>query len=369
MFGYYTQHKNCEFSKILSNAFKNDLKFFTPFPSDNFENLDKVEVLQSTPQKSLEISHNFVQLPLNTIQENETCNQTFELSKKLLKHQIKLLFIDGNKHVATIAKSLNIPYAYIKNLNTDSALINDFTYENAVFLVAFYPKSFEPSSTPRWIKNKTLYLDFFSKYAINPHHSHQNHKHSSIITIINNFSSIKNTNTCTEKIIDLFGDCYLQSIGNEIIKNNIFDIHNHKLNGIDNDISSYIIESRHIITQAELTIISQLACLQAPIILKKNDHPLSDENILSNTLVKKGLAHFLNEFSNEKEENFHPNWKPYVFNSAPEVLYNVVTRFQNDFSTLIHLIRTHHELKKIDHHLKTSNNHFQIKKSNNAVSF
>ncbi len=40
-----------------------------------------------------------------------------------------------------------------------------YAYEGAAFLIAFYPESLEAKQTPKWVREKTLYMDFFSKFS------------------------------------------------------------------------------------------------------------------------------------------------------------------------------------------------------------
>lgn len=91
-----------------------------------------------------------------------------QILSEVIKREVSLMIIDVSVEVAALARVSSIPYVYVKMMGNrdDAAHLN--AYEGALFLVAYYPESFEPESTPQWIRNKTLYLGFISKFSLQP---------------------------------------------------------------------------------------------------------------------------------------------------------------------------------------------------------
>ncbi|MDO5769401.1 MAG: hypothetical protein Q4P13_07845 [Psychrobacter sp.] len=84
------------------------------------------------------------------------------LIEQIAKRRIELMIIDLSVEVALLCRVSSIPYLYVRlpGERDDTPHLNAFA--GAIGLLAAYPKCLEVSTTPDWVKQKTLYLGFLS---------------------------------------------------------------------------------------------------------------------------------------------------------------------------------------------------------------
>ncbi len=86
--------------------------------------------------------------------------RSWQLLDEIRKRQIDLMIIDVSVEVATLCRVASVPYLYVRlaGERDDEPHLNAFA--GALGLIAPYPKVLEAVSTPDWVRQKTLYLDF-----------------------------------------------------------------------------------------------------------------------------------------------------------------------------------------------------------------
>ncbi len=86
--------------------------------------------------------------------------RSWQLIDEIRKRQIDLMIIDVSVEVATLCRVASVPYLYVRlaGERDDEPHLNAFA--GALGLIAPYPKVLEAVSTPDWVRQKTLYLDF-----------------------------------------------------------------------------------------------------------------------------------------------------------------------------------------------------------------
>ncbi len=83
----------------------------------------------------------------------------------LIRHRVDLFIIDVSVEMAAMARVASIPYAYVRLFGDRSDIPHRAAYQGAVVLLAYFPQILEDPSTPIWIRQKTIYFGFFSKYT------------------------------------------------------------------------------------------------------------------------------------------------------------------------------------------------------------
>ncbi len=85
--------------------------------------------------------------------------------ENFMKYNVELLIVDVSVEMASFARIIGVPYIYVKMMGNRNDKPHLYAYEGAAFLIAFYPESLEAKETPKWVREKTLYMDFFSKFS------------------------------------------------------------------------------------------------------------------------------------------------------------------------------------------------------------
>ncbi len=81
------------------------------------------------------------------------------------RHGIDFLIVDLSVEIAMFARLCGIPTAYVRLMGDRTDPPHLAAYESAIFLLAYFPEELESPDTPDWIRRKTRYLGFFSRFA------------------------------------------------------------------------------------------------------------------------------------------------------------------------------------------------------------
>ena len=173
MIGYYTsgEEEQLTFARLFSQAAPNAYKVYAPRPFFEAssscwvpipENPDRQRFMSLEQNDPIYLEHS----PPGTksiTRRNRLMLDSFE------DDNIRLLVVDGSIEVAALARVSSVHYAYVKRLGHRNDLEHHAAYEGASFLMAFYPESFEPPTTPLWVRQKTLYFGFLCLYCQQDH--------------------------------------------------------------------------------------------------------------------------------------------------------------------------------------------------------
>ena len=86
--------------------------------------------------------------------------RSWQLLEQIRQRQIDLMIIDVSVEVAMLCRTASVPYLYVRlaGERDDEPHLNAFA--GALGLLAPYPRQLEAATTPDWVRQKTLYLDF-----------------------------------------------------------------------------------------------------------------------------------------------------------------------------------------------------------------
>lgn len=170
MIGYYAHSQgagHCNYANVFSKVFGKFLTVFTDRDHAFDAGVDVVRLANENPDGSEFDRNKFPEpraLHYAPVNMQKITARNHSLLDVILKKGIKLLIVDVSVEIAMLARISSVPYAYVR-LHGDR---NDFAhlnaYEGASFLLAYYPEEMEDRDTPPWVKKKTVYLGFLSRY-------------------------------------------------------------------------------------------------------------------------------------------------------------------------------------------------------------
>ncbi len=170
MIGYYAHSHgsgHCNYAQMFSRVFGDTMTVFTD-RKYSFEDNVHVVRLPNEDTDGTEFDRaafpepralHYAPLNLRKITERN-CS----LLDEIIRKDIKLLIVDVSVEIAMLARTSSVPYAYVRLHGNRSDIPHLNAYEGASFLLAYFPEEMEDRDTPKWIRKKTVYLGFLSRY-------------------------------------------------------------------------------------------------------------------------------------------------------------------------------------------------------------
>ncbi len=192
MIGYYTsgEEEQLIFARMFSQADPGSYKVYAPRPF--FEASTSCWIPIPENPNHQEIKSLGLNDPMNLHNDSLDIKSITHRNRLMLDSfeddDIRLLIVDGSVEVATLARVSSVPYAFVKRLGNRNDMAHHATFEGAAFLMAFYPESFEPPTTPLWVRQKTLYFGFLCLYC-RPEHKTRSENQSN--ELLKNYKSQK----------------------------------------------------------------------------------------------------------------------------------------------------------------------------------
>lgn len=173
MIGYYAHSHgsgHCNYAQIFSKILMDKIIVFTD--SDyNFNSSAKVVRLPNENPDGTQFDRNDFKEPSSLhyapVNMRKITSRNLKILNTVLQEKVRLLIIDVSVEVAMLARVSSIPYAYVRLQGLRNDLPHMNAFQGATFLLAYFPKEMEYDSTPEWVKKKTIYLGFLSKYLFN----------------------------------------------------------------------------------------------------------------------------------------------------------------------------------------------------------
>lgn len=176
--GYYAHHHgsgHCrqadKLASLLGPKLSWQLTVFTSLSSDSyrFTALTETQIIRLNPEDELlddvltGRAGQYWQpasLHYSPVGNSDIQTRSWQILDAIQQRQIDLMIIDVSAEVAMLCRAASVPYLYVRlpGERNDTAHISAFT--GAIGLLAPYPKALEAATTPDWVKQKTLYLDF-----------------------------------------------------------------------------------------------------------------------------------------------------------------------------------------------------------------
>lgn len=171
MIGYYAHSHgsgHCNYADIMGRIFGNELTVFTDRDHRFSSEVDVVKLENENPDGT-EFDRNVYAEPralhYAPVNMRKIARRNRSILDAIVQMDIRLLIIDVSVEVAMLARVSSIPYAYVRLQGDRGDLPHLNAYEGASFLIAYFPENMESPTTPFWVRKKTVYLGFVSKFS------------------------------------------------------------------------------------------------------------------------------------------------------------------------------------------------------------
>ncbi len=230
-------------------------------------------------------------------------------------HAIDFLVVDVSVEVATFARLCGIPTAYVRLMGDRTDPPHLAAFESAAFLLAYFPEALESPETPDWIRRKTLYLGFFSRFQ--PAEPASPNPDPTLVVIHGQGSGDHPSPIDFANLRRSFPDHVIFTLGSTAAPSGIADCHH----------LGHVPEPRAILEAADLVVgscglgtTSELATLGKKFIAVPDLRPFDEQAHLAAALAAHDLC--LRATTSEPDladrvARLQPDWAPYVHPDAP----------------------------------------------------
>ena len=260
--------------------------------------------------------------------------RSWQIINTIHQRQIDLMIIDVSAEVAMLCRAASVPYLYVRlpGERDDSAHISAFT--GALGLLAPFPKELEAASTPDWVKQKTLYLDFLPaatqdllSYAnftqllmslkapldktsglmasnlMDSHHLLNKDNQALIVTVIKGYGGHKAIDAKLPALRRALPKALIISLG---------PIDEEMIQYVDiaaevDDVTPFMAHSNCLIMACGLNGIAQAYPYDMPLVVLPDARPHREQEVMAEALIAQGRAlswqQFMRQLSADKVEN------------------------------------------------------------------
>ncbi|UZO82404.1 hypothetical protein NBT05_08000 [Aquimarina sp. ERC-38] len=169
MIGYYAHYHgygHSNYANELMKELQEDMTIFSPSSFD-FTYKEQVVPIEDEELTGTEYDMEYYETPeyLHCAPMNlsKITSRSATILNTILEKKIKLLLVDVNVEIATLARVASVPFAYRRMFGKRNDAPHLNAYREACFLMAYYPESLESEDTPDWVRRKTYYTGFISK--------------------------------------------------------------------------------------------------------------------------------------------------------------------------------------------------------------
>ncbi len=329
MIGYYAhQHGSghCNYAEIFSKIFIEEMVIFTSYEYDFSGKSKLIKLADENPDGSY-FKQNQIAPPgylhYSPVGQKSIKKRSLQLLQNIVEMKIDLLIVDVSAEIAALARASSIPYAYVRlpGERNDSAHLEAF--KGAVFTLAYFPESFEISTTPEWLRKKTIYLGFLSR-KISGMNDEKPETKIKKITVLSGKGGNENLQNAIPLLLEKFTYARIILLGEyEEIRDN--DRLEYK--GFINDPEKEIQNSDLVVANCGLNTVSELSQLQIPYVAIPESRPFEEQEIMAEILYSKRLALALNELPFITDEE--------IFNFNKNIIENETDKNLNLFKQLI----------------------------------
>lgn len=242
--------------------------------------------------------------------------------KEIIRRSISLVIVDLSVEIAALCRSSSIPYAYVRlpgNRNDPGHLQ---AFQGATFLLAYYPADLDGPDIPQWIKDKTIYTGFFSKFEnvtitvpVDP----------KVIRVFTGNGGNSNLLNSLPTLAAKFKDYTIEIYGT--VSNDI-NHYNVKYKGIHSDPAVAMQEASLILANCGLNLTSEILSLGKSFISIPEERPYGEQHSMHRFLTDAGLAlDISNNLGMEEMADYKPSsLNKYINPQAPLELFEWMER-------------------------------------------
>ena len=170
MIGYYAHSHgsgHCNFANIFGKIFGHSLTIFTERVFNFNTDATVIQLASENPDGTEFDRNRFLEpraLHYAPVNITNITSRNQRLLTEVLQKNIRLLIVDVSVEIAMLARVSSIPYAYVRLPGNRDDVGHLNAYEGASFLLAYFDEALESVDTPNWVRRKTIYIGFLSRY-------------------------------------------------------------------------------------------------------------------------------------------------------------------------------------------------------------
>ena len=217
-----------------------------------------------------------------------------KILQTLIDNQIRLVLVDVSVEVATLLRVSCVPYTYKRMMGNRTDAPHRFAYEGAAFLIAYYPKEFEPKNTLDWIVKKTLYLGFVAKdpksaIEIKAQEKDQELKkiQKPYVLLLQGLGGNNTSESLIEEIALFFHDFTIRVVG---AVSAVKAPENVAFLGIVHDTGPYIQQATHIIAACGSNTVSEILSYNRNFLILPEERPYDEQQCFAEVLEENQIG-------------------------------------------------------------------------------
>jgi len=237
---------------------------------------------------------------------------------EIVKRSIRLVIVDLSVEIAALCRSASIPYAYVRLPGNRNDLGHIQAFQGATFLLAYYPAELDGPEIPQWIKDKTIYTGFFSKFKkIGKSLS----EGSSSVRVFTGNGGNSNLINKLPQLGNRFKNHTIEVYGMEQ-KQVEQSAENITFMGVHPDPAGLMMDAAIVVANCGLNLTSEILCLGKSFISIPEDRPYEEQYEMHRFLTSTGLAlDFNNDWNFEQLACYTPaDLYRYINPNAPQIL-------------------------------------------------
>jgi len=243
---------------------------------------------------------------------------------EITNRSINLVIVDLSVEIAALCRSSSIPYAYVRLPGKRDDLAHIQAFQGATFLLAYYPAELDGPEIPQWIKDKTIYTGFFSKFD---NTSNSNYKASKSVRIFTGNGGNKNLIQNLPHLRTIFSDYPVEVYG---MDKGDYHASNLSYKGKYSDPRTLMINSSIIVANCGLNLTSEILSLGRTFISIPEDRPYGEQYAMHQFLATERLSFDITDnYDLEKLINIRSTiLSRYINQQAPMDLIKWMEKYQ-----------------------------------------
>lgn len=330
--GYYAHHHgsgHCrqidKLAALLPTKARQQLTVFTSLTSDTytFAAIDEAQVvrLPAEDERADDVlagrAGQYWQpasLHYSPVGNSDIQQRSHKILDTIYQRRIDLMIIDVSVEVAMLCRAASVPYLYVRlpGLRDDEPHLNAFA--GALALLAPYPRTLEPTKTPEWISQKTLYLDFINteqrdaqtyqdfikhlmqlitdKKALSLMLNDKDKDTPTIVSVIKGYGGHQAIDAKLPELRQLLPYAFIISLGPiDEDKRHYVDI------AVDvSDVTPFIEHSDYLLMACGLNAVAQAYDYATPLVVLPDDRPHQEQEVMAEALIAQGRAFSWQQF-------------------------------------------------------------------------
>lgn len=324
--GYYAHHHgsgHCRQADKLASLLPLDkrshITVFTSVTSDSycFKSIPESQVIRLSAEDELSTdvlpgrAGDYWQpscLHYSPVGNSDIQDRSHQLLTTIYQRKIELMIIDVSVEVAMLCRAASIPYLYVRLPGSREDLPHITAFSGALGLLAPYPQALDSADIPKWLRQKTLYLDFInfeksdelantgtyndflqsliSMPSPNNNSESQSLENGPIVTVIKGYGGHEAIDDKLPRLRHLLPNAFIISLGPIMEDVRCYvDMATH----VD-DVMPFIEHSDCLFMACGLNAVAQVYNHNTPLVVLPDQRPHQEQEVMAKALVADGRA-------------------------------------------------------------------------------